>query len=120
MSSTFASGTPEGLRPAAAGFFFGMVVTAEGGRAGPGPGPPIGLTFLFAGLGWYVRYWRQGNADLEVTETVRTLMAEFPGVVHDWGGEAVLRLLDALDDQDDVQDVYVNANISDEIIAAID
>ncbi|MFO0841610.1 MAG: hypothetical protein U0797_04305 [Gemmataceae bacterium] len=77
--------------PAAAGFFFGMVVTAEGSGPAPGQEPPIGLTFLFAGLGWYVRYWRQGNADLEVTETVRTLMAEFPGVVHDWGGEAVLR-----------------------------
>lgn len=77
--------------PAGAGFFVGMTILAEGGRAGPSPVTPSILTAICGGLAYYVRYWRQGNASLEVTETIRTLVAEFPGVVQDWGGEVVLR-----------------------------
>jgi serine/threonine protein kinase len=76
---------------AGVGLVIGMVIMAEGGRTGPGPLPPIIFTALFAGVGWYVRYWRLGTAELEVTETIRTLAMEYPADVQDWGGEAVLR-----------------------------
>ena len=36
------------------------------------------------------------------------------------GATAILRVIDALDDQDDVQEVYANFDISDEILAALD
>jgi len=36
------------------------------------------------------------------------------------GAKAILRVIDALDDQDDVQEVYANFDISDEILAALD
>ncbi len=34
--------------------------------------------------------------------------------------KAVLRLIDALDDHDDVQDVYANMDISDDVLAAVE
>jgi transcriptional/translational regulatory protein YebC/TACO1 len=36
------------------------------------------------------------------------------------GAQKVIRLVDALEDSDDVQDVYTNADIPDEILAQIE
>jgi transcriptional/translational regulatory protein YebC/TACO1 len=36
------------------------------------------------------------------------------------GAGKIMRLVDALEDSDDVQDVYTNADIPDEILAQID
>jgi transcriptional/translational regulatory protein YebC/TACO1 len=36
------------------------------------------------------------------------------------GARKVMKLVDALEDSDDVQDVYTNADISDEVLAEID
>jgi len=36
------------------------------------------------------------------------------------GAQKVMRLVDALEESDDVQDVYTNADIPDEVLAALD
>ena len=36
------------------------------------------------------------------------------------GAQKVMKLVDALEDSDDVQDVYTNADISDEVLAQLD
>ncbi len=40
--------------------------------------------------------------------------------VDEEAARKVFKLIDALDDCDDVQNVFVNADISDEILAALD
>ena len=39
--------------------------------------------------------------------------------VSEWQGPTYLRIVDALEDNDDVQDVYGNFDISDELMEAV-
>lgn len=60
-------------------------------------------------------------AGLTVNEAGSTMVPASTVPVADVGdAKQVLRLLDALDDNDDVQDVFANAEIDDEILAALD
>ncbi|HEX9888857.1 MAG TPA: YebC/PmpR family DNA-binding transcriptional regulator [Nitriliruptorales bacterium] len=60
-------------------------------------------------------------ADFKVTESGAPFVASTTVPVADVGeARKVLRLLDLLDDNDDVQDVYANFDIDDEVLAQLD
>jgi transcriptional/translational regulatory protein YebC/TACO1 len=60
------------------------------------------------------------EAGVEVTESDSTMMAKNTVPIGDAAEvRAVLRLLDLLDDHDDVQDIYSNVDIPDEVLEAV-
>jgi transcriptional/translational regulatory protein YebC/TACO1 len=61
---------------------------------------------------------QEAGIDYESAETgfVPSMMVE----VDEDTARKIFKLLDALDDSDDVQNVFANADISDEILAALD
>jgi YebC/PmpR family DNA-binding regulatory protein len=61
---------------------------------------------------------RKHNLNLVSAEISQ--MAKAPVDVDAEVGRRILRLMDALDDHDDVQNVYSNANLSEEMIASVD
>jgi len=75
--------------------------------------------------GWYWQVTRLDRTKPEVTSSRslwdRTLPHLEQQAVPDLdGARKVLKLLDALEETDDVQDVYSNVDISDEVAAALD
>lgn len=58
-------------------------------------------------------------AGLEPANTEITFSADTPAVLDGKDAETMLKMIDALEDLDDVQDVYTNADISDEILEAV-
>ena len=59
-------------------------------------------------------------AGLDTDMVEITFSASTSAVLDRGDAEKLLRLVDALEDLDDVQEVYSNADISDEIMAALD
>ncbi|WP_250036944.1 YebC/PmpR family DNA-binding transcriptional regulator [Paractinoplanes maris] len=60
------------------------------------------------------------EAGIEYDSADSSLLPTMNVEVDEEGARKVLKLVDALDDCDDVQEVYSNADISDDILAAID
>ncbi len=60
------------------------------------------------------------NAGIEYDSADPTFIASLNVPLDVEGARKVLRLIDAIEDLDDVQNVYTNAEISDEIIAELD
>ena len=46
--------------------------------------------------------------------------ASFPSTLDEDGARKVFRLVEALEDLDDVQDVWANFDVSDEVLASVD
>ncbi len=59
------------------------------------------------------------NADLEPESATTTMRASTNTELNAKDAEKMIRLLDNLEDLDDVQEVYSNADISEEILASI-
>ena len=60
------------------------------------------------------------EANIEYDSADSSFVPTMNVAVDEEGARKVLKLVDALDDCDDVQEVHTNADISDEILAAID
>ncbi len=64
------------------------------------------------------------TALVDAGNRLRLAEAGFPGVGHGcrWTRSArkIMKLVDALEDSDDVQDVYTNADIPDEVLAQLE
>jgi YebC/PmpR family DNA-binding regulatory protein len=61
-----------------------------------------------------------GKHTLQLESAEISQVAKTPVDVNMETGRKLLRLMEALDDHDDVQNVYSNANISEEMIASVD
>ncbi|MBM2622325.1 YebC/PmpR family DNA-binding transcriptional regulator [Actinoplanes sp. LDG1-06] len=60
------------------------------------------------------------DAGMEYDSAERPLLPTMSVPLDEEGARKLMKLVDALDDCDDVQEVYPNAEISDEVMAAID
>lgn len=60
---------------------------------------------------------RLREAGLEIASAQLSMMAKNEVEVSNKDGEKLIRLLEALDDHDDVQQVYSNANLGDDVLA---
>ena len=60
---------------------------------------------------------RLGQAGLEIASAQLSMVAKNEVEVSNKDGEKLIRLLEALDDHDDVQQVYSNADLGDDVLA---
>ncbi|MCZ9308539.1 YebC/PmpR family DNA-binding transcriptional regulator [Corynebacterium uberis] len=60
------------------------------------------------------------GADIEVEDSEQDFRANLETPLEAGDAKKILRLIDALEDSDDVQNVYTNMSLSDEVLAALD
>ena len=61
-----------------------------------------------------------GEADIEVDDTDTDFRASVEVPLQADDARKIFRLIDALEDSDDVQNVYTNMDLSDEVVAELD
>ena len=95
-----------------------MLVALDAGAEDVRPGPYQHEVITAPGaLGTVVRALEAAGIAVENAEVTRLPITSVP--LDESTARAVLRLIDALEDLDDVQTVYANFDISDEVMAAV-
>ena len=64
-------------------------------------------------------YKRQGEG-IEIEEAGQEFRADVEVDLDVEGAKKMMRIIDALEDSDDVQNVYTNMNLSDEVVAQLE